>query len=127
MTGEEACSPTIILDLTLDGRSRVAPRSLFHSRAYLQNSGLKNFSLLMLPDTTFGDSLCQGANAGEQTTGVLDRTSIPWLRHNRQVSRRLGIYLVNSVNPFRLEGQKAIMYRVLESLAWEPPEAVMPL
>ena len=31
----------------------------------------------------------------------------------KEVAARLGIYLVNSVNPFRLEGQKAIMYRVL--------------
>ncbi len=28
----------------------------------------------------------------------------------RQVADRLGIYLMNSVNPFRLEGQKTIMY-----------------
>ena len=35
----------------------------------------------------------------------------------QQVSQQLGIYLVNSVNPFRLEGQKTIMYRVLESAA----------
>ena len=34
----------------------------------------------------------------------------------RQVADRLGIYLMNSVNPFRLEGQKTIMYRVLEGL-----------
>ncbi len=40
----------------------------------------------------------------------------------RQVSKRLGIYLVNSVNPFRLEGQKTIMLRVLESLNWEIPD-----
>ncbi len=43
----------------------------------------------------------------------------------QQVSRRLGIYLVNSVNPFRLEGQKTIMYRVLEALAWEPPDWIV--
>jgi threonine synthase len=40
----------------------------------------------------------------------------------KQVASQLGIYLVNSVNPFRLEGQKTIMYRVLESLNWEPPD-----
>ena len=34
----------------------------------------------------------------------------------RQVADRLGIYLMNWVNPFRLEGQKTIMYRVLEGL-----------
>jgi threonine synthase len=43
----------------------------------------------------------------------------------QQVSRKLGIYLVNSINPFRLEGQKTVMYRVLEALAWEPPDWVV--
>ena len=43
----------------------------------------------------------------------------------QEVSRDLGIYLVNSVNPFRLEGQKTIMFRVLESLGWEPPEWIV--
>jgi threonine synthase len=43
----------------------------------------------------------------------------------QQVSQQLGIYLVNSVNPFRLEGQKTIMYRVLESLGWEVPDWIV--
>jgi len=43
----------------------------------------------------------------------------------REVSRELGIYLVNSVNPFRLEGQKTIMFRVLEALRWEVPDWVV--
>jgi threonine synthase len=43
----------------------------------------------------------------------------------QQVARRLGIYLVNSINPFRLEGQKTVMYRVLEALAWEPPDWIV--
>ncbi|NOY41746.1 MAG: threonine synthase [Planctomycetes bacterium] len=43
----------------------------------------------------------------------------------RQVSEQLGIYLVNSVNPFRLEGQKTIMYRVLESLDWQVPDWIV--
>jgi threonine synthase len=43
----------------------------------------------------------------------------------QQVSRRLGIYLVNSINPFRLEGQKTIMYRVLEALRWEVPDWIV--
>jgi threonine synthase len=43
----------------------------------------------------------------------------------RQVSKQLGIYLVNSVNPFRLEGQKTIMLRVLESLNWEVPDWIV--
>ena len=43
----------------------------------------------------------------------------------REVCQRLNIYLVNSVNPFRLEGQKTIMYRVLEALRWETPDWIV--
>ena len=43
----------------------------------------------------------------------------------KEVSQQLGIYLVNSVNPFRLEGQKTIMYRVLESLRWQVPDWII--
>lgn len=43
----------------------------------------------------------------------------------REVSDRLGIYLMNSVNPFRLEGQKAIIYRILEGLGWELPDWIV--
>ena len=43
----------------------------------------------------------------------------------REVAPKLGIYLVNSINPFRLEGQKTIMYRVLEALRWEVPDWIV--
>ena len=43
----------------------------------------------------------------------------------QQVSQQQGIYLVNSVNPFRLEGQKTIMFRVLEGLRWEVPDWIV--
>jgi threonine synthase len=43
----------------------------------------------------------------------------------QQVAGRLGLYLVNSINPFRLEGQKTIMFRVLEALRWEVPEWIV--
>ncbi|MDO4570930.1 MAG: threonine synthase [Planctomycetia bacterium] len=43
----------------------------------------------------------------------------------KEVSKKLGIYLVNSVNPFRLEGQKTIMFRVLEALRWNVPDWIV--
>src|SRR6516162_402515 len=43
----------------------------------------------------------------------------------QQVARKLGIYLVNSINPFRLEGQKTIMFRVLEALRWGTPDWII--
>lgn len=47
------------------------------------------------------------------------------LKQVRAVCAEGGIYLCNSVNPFRLEGQKTIMYRVLESLGWEVPDWIV--
>ncbi|MBA63641.1 MAG: threonine synthase [Planctomycetaceae bacterium] len=43
----------------------------------------------------------------------------------QEVSEELGIYLVNSINPFRLEGQKSIMFRVLEGLGWQVPDWIV--
>src|SRR2546421_75072 len=50
------------------------------------------------------------------------------LRRIRQIAvdmPEVGIYLMNSVNPFRLEGQKSIMYRVLEARDWEAPDWII--
>jgi threonine synthase len=50
------------------------------------------------------------------------------LRRIRQIAvdmPKLGVYLMNSVNPFRLEGQKSIMYRVLEARDWQPPDWIV--
>ena len=42
-----------------------------------------------------------------------------------QASDRLGVYLLNSVNPFRLEGQKTIVLELLQQLAWRPPDWIV--
>ncbi|MFP6693269.1 MAG: threonine synthase [Pirellulales bacterium] len=47
------------------------------------------------------------------------------MRRVREIAPRMDIYLVNSVNPFRLEGQKTIMLRVLEGLRWEVPDWIV--
>jgi len=47
------------------------------------------------------------------------------MRRVKEASHRLGMYLMNSVNPFRIEGQKTIMYRVLESLGWDVPDWIV--
>lgn len=43
----------------------------------------------------------------------------------RDICARHPIYLCNSVNPFRLEGQKTIMLRVLEGLGWQVPDWIV--
>lgn len=47
------------------------------------------------------------------------------MRLVQQSADRINLYLMNSVNPFRLEGQKTIMYRVLEGLGWEVPDWIV--
>jgi len=47
------------------------------------------------------------------------------MRQVQDVCTRLGLYLLNSLNPFRLEGQKTIMYRIIEQLGWEVPDWII--
>src|SRR5262245_1144468 len=44
------------------------------------------------------------------------------IRLLREVCRRRPIYLLNSVNPVRIEGQKSIAYETAQQLAWDPPD-----
>jgi threonine synthase len=39
-----------------------------------------------------------------------------------QVCNELGVYLLNSLNPFRVEGQKAIGLEILQQLNWQAPD-----
>lgn len=43
----------------------------------------------------------------------------------RELSERLNVYVLNSVNPFRLEGQKAIMFETLQQLRWQAPDWIV--
>ncbi len=47
------------------------------------------------------------------------------MRLVQESAERLDLYAMNSINPFRLEGQKTIMYRVLEGLGWEVPDWII--
>ena len=47
------------------------------------------------------------------------------MRQVQDVCTKLGLYLLNSLNPFRLEGQKTIMYRVLEQMDWTVPDWIV--
>jgi len=40
-------------------------------------------------------------------------------------AKKTNAYIVNSINPFRLEGQKTILYRIMEYLKWEPPDWIV--
>jgi threonine synthase len=47
------------------------------------------------------------------------------LRLVQDASRELGIYLLNSINPWRLEGQKTIVLELLQQLGWDAPDWIV--
>ena len=47
------------------------------------------------------------------------------MRLVRDACDRFGIYLVNSINPFRIEGQKTIIWELLQDLGWDPPDWIV--
>ena len=67
-------------------------------------------------------------NPAKYTTDTVDSQTpevIEKYFKDEQIAKKMGIYLVNSINPFRLEGQKTVMYRVLEALRWESPDWIV--
>jgi threonine synthase len=47
------------------------------------------------------------------------------MRLVREACDAHGIYLVNSINPFRIEGQKTIVWELLQDLGWEAPDWIV--
>ena len=43
----------------------------------------------------------------------------------REATQRYGLYLLNSLNPFRLEGQKSIFLESLQQLKWDVPDWIV--
>ncbi|MHA2224370.1 MAG: threonine synthase [Candidatus Hodarchaeales archaeon] len=43
----------------------------------------------------------------------------------QQLASRKGWYLLNSVNPWRIEGQKTIIFELLENLEWQTPDWIV--
>ncbi len=47
------------------------------------------------------------------------------MRLVQELSRETDLYLMNSVNPFRLEGQKTVMLGLFEQLGWRIPDRIV--
>ncbi|HYC88361.1 MAG TPA: threonine synthase, partial [Thermoanaerobaculia bacterium] len=47
------------------------------------------------------------------------------MRLVREACDKLQIYLVNSINPFRIEGQKTIVWELFQDLHWEAPDWIV--
>ncbi len=47
------------------------------------------------------------------------------IRFSEMYSEALGFYVCNSVNPFRIEGQKSILYEIAHQLRWQLPDWIV--
>src|SRR5690606_34388953 len=112
------------------GASRVACASTGNTSASLAMfaslSGMRGIVFIGSGKIAYG-KLSQALDYGARTLQIQGDFD-DCLRRVRQIAVEKpehGIYLMNSVNPFRLEGQKTIMFRVLESLGWEVPDWIV--
>lgn len=91
--------------------------------AYAARAGIK--ALLFVPyrqisaaklaqALDFGAMVVEVGDTFDQAFGLL-----------REIAPEFGLYLVNSVNPFRIEGQKTIVAELLEQRAWRPPDYII--
>jgi threonine synthase len=91
--------------------------------AYASQAGLPAVVLVPAGNVATG-KLAQSLAYGAKT--LLVRGDFDdCLRLVEQASRQLGVYLLNSINPFRIEGQKTIILELLQQLAWEPPDWIV--
>jgi threonine synthase len=88
--------------------------------AYAARGGMR--SLVLIPDGKISwGKLSQSLDYGAVTCQL--RTDFDGcVRVLNELVKRRPIYLLNSVNPFRLEGQKTAAIELLEQLNWQPPD-----
>ncbi len=109
------------------GLSRVACASTGNTSAsmasYAARAGMQ--AVVFIPDGDIAlGKLSQALAYGGRTlqlAGDFDDA----MRIVEQVCAAEGIYLVNSVNPFRIEGQKAIAFELLQDRGWRVPDWIV--
>src|SRR5947209_16461568 len=91
--------------------------------AYAARGGLH--SLVLMPDGKISWSkLSQSLDYGAITCQL--KTDFDGcVRVLNEVVQRMPVYLLNSVNPYRVEGQKTAAFELLEQFGWEPPDHII--
>jgi threonine synthase len=91
--------------------------------AYAARGGMR--SLVLVPEGKISWSkLSQALDYGAVTCQL--RTDFDGcLELLQQLVRRARVYQLNSINPFRLEGQKTLAIELLEQLDWQPPDHII--
>jgi threonine synthase len=91
--------------------------------AYAARAGLKAIVFIPSGQIALG-KLSQALDYGArvlQIDGDFDEA----MRVVREVTRETDLYLLNSMNPFRLEGQKTIAFELLQQRQWRVPDRIV--
>jgi len=91
--------------------------------AYAARGGL--LSLVLIPEGKISwGKLSQSLDYGALTCQL--RTDFDGcVRVLSEVVKRMPVYLLNSVNPYRIEGQKTAALELMEQMGWEVPDHVI--
>ncbi len=91
--------------------------------AYAARGGMR--SLVLVPEGKISWSkLSQALDYGAITCQL--RTDFDGcLRLLQELVKHAPVYQLNSINPFRIEGQKTLALELLEQLQWEPPDHII--
>jgi threonine synthase len=91
--------------------------------AYAAAAGVR--SVVLAPEgATASGKLAQAVAHGARTVLVRDDFDRA-LELVRELARAGEVALLNSVNPFRLEGQKSIVFEILQQLDWAAPDWIV--
>lgn len=91
--------------------------------AYASAAGLEPIIFLPHGNISYG-KLAQALEYGARTLQI-EANFDQILALVRLLADRLGIYLLNSINPFRIEGQKTIILEMLEQRDWRAPDWIV--
>jgi threonine synthase len=91
--------------------------------AYAARGGMR--SLVLVPEGKISWSkLSQALDYGAVTCQL--RTDFDGcLKLLQELVLRAPVYQLNSINPFRLEGQKTLAFELLEQMGWNPPDHII--
>jgi threonine synthase len=91
--------------------------------AYAAQAGLRGVVFIPEGEISYG-KLSQAMAYGSkvvQVPGSFDDA----MRIVQEASAELGLYLLNSINPWRVEGQKTIIFELLHQRGWESPDWIV--
>jgi threonine synthase len=91
--------------------------------AYASAGGLEPLIFIPNGNISYG-KLAQALEYGAKTFQV-DANFDQILALVRVLTERLGIYLLNSINPFRIEGQKSIVIEMMDQRDWKVPDWIV--